>query len=380
MQVVGRAARKAVPKLTSVPRAAAGAAAHQHRHSQQHGQKPCKRCPSLVSLTESSGTAESMESDQSFLSAATAHHHTGQPRPPISAGKQRGLPGPHAPAAAHGASKVRADTPPEAHGPPAAPAVGQTWAGRVAGTMPTSQQQKGGKDRGQASGTATSGLQLGNAPHCVETGKNAHLYIIQDQHAGMTSQQLEASLSPAAAMYHSSPRAVGPAPAAWETSQHQQSDISAIPEDAASSNPDCTPHRYTEGLASHMNARSSGQSCCAAARAQSEASAAKAIAAKQEASSLRAELQLLRAAMQRVKTAHQQELAQLLQSAACHQAQVLVCQSISQAICCLLATLYNGTCCPTLCALHLSSPECSSSQERIIIVLTTCCHSSRRSA
>ena len=82
------------------------------------------------------------------------------------------------------------------------------------------------------------------------------------------------------------------------------------------------PSHAREPFPCGVHNKGAGQSCCAAARAQSEVAATEAVAAKQEASTLRAELQLLRAAMQHTKTAHQHEIAQLLQSAACHQAQV----------------------------------------------------------
>ena len=121
-------------------------------------------------------------------------------------------------------------------------------------------------------------------------------------------------------MYHTcnSSRAIG-ASSPWGALQDEQAGISTIPEEAVSSTADCDP----QGEACNdLYKRGTGQSYCAAARAQVEASMAEAVAAKHEVSTLRAELQLLRAAMQQTKSVHQQEIAKLLQSAACHQAQV----------------------------------------------------------
>ena len=122
-------------------------------------------------------------------------------------------------------------------------------------------------------------------------------------------------------MYHicNSSRAVG-ASSPWDAIQDQQAGISTIPEEAVTGTTDCVP----QGEACNtLYIRGISQSCCAAAIAKVEASTAEAVAAKHEASTLRAELQLLRAAMQQTKSVHQQEIAQLLQSATCHQAQVL---------------------------------------------------------
>ena len=121
-------------------------------------------------------------------------------------------------------------------------------------------------------------------------------------------------------MYHTcnSSRAIG-ACSPWGAIQDEQAGISTIPEEAVSSTTDRAPQGEP---CNNLYKRGIGQSCCAAARAHVEASMAEVVAAKHEASTLRAELQLLRAAMQQTKSVHQQEIAQLLQSAACHQAQV----------------------------------------------------------
>ena len=307
-QVVGKAARKVAPKLASASKAvAATAAQQQHKHSQ----KACKRCPSLVSLTESSGTAESTESDQSVLSAVTVHHSAAQQQKPLApAGKRRGAPVASINAAHQHMS--RPDAQPEANGHPAAPstsAAGQrTWAGRVTGSMQVPQQE----------GPAAASKPAVSA--ATPDAKNAQLYSSQQQHTGaMTSEHPGASLSSSTSMYHT---CTSSRPGAWEAIQSQQNGIPTIPEEGVTSTSGHISHDSASGVPKPAWNRAGNQSCCAAARAQSEAYAAEAIAAKQEASTLRAELQLLRAAMQRTKTAHQQEIAQLLQSASCHQAQV----------------------------------------------------------
>ncbi len=153
-----------------------------------------------------------------------------------------------------------------------------------------------------------------STPGSMGMGSSSHMYIGQQSHAGGTlSGSTEYSLSSGMAMYSTCSSAV----------QAPQAGIPTIPEEGVASILHCRSHDSSDSALGDMSNRATGQSCCAAARAQSEASAAEAVAAKQEASTLRAELQLLRAAMQRTKTAHQQEIAQLLQSAACHQAQVI---------------------------------------------------------
>ena len=270
----------------------------QHRHSQQSGQKACKRCPSLASLTESSGTAESLESDHSVLSAATAHNAAiQQHKPPASAGKHRGVNGTSGSPAAHSPSACRSDNRADMHGQPAAQssAVGQTWAKRVAASASMHPHQ--------------------DVPASAEPARNADMYSRPYQPPGVPHEQREACH-----MYHSciSSRAVG-AFNPWDAMQDQQAGISTIPEEAVSSLTDYAP----QGEACNsLNQRGTVQSCCSAARAQVEASTAEAVAAKHEASTLRAELQLLRAAMQQTKSAHQQKIGQLLQSTTCHQAQV----------------------------------------------------------
>ena len=150
--------------------------------------------------------------------------------------------------------------------------------------------------------------------------KNAQLYSSQQQRTGaMTSEHPGASLSSSTSMYHT---CTSSRSAAWEPTQSQHNGIPTIPEEGVTSISGRISHDSPSGVPKPAWNKAGNQSCCAAARAQSEAYAAEAIAAKQEASTLRAELQLLRAAMQRTKTAHQQEIAQLLQSASCHQAQV----------------------------------------------------------
>lgn len=169
------------------------------------------------------------------------------------------------------ASVSRSLSHPEVYGGCAAlssSAAGQTWAGRVVGKQPA-----------RVSATATS------APESAGATSNAHLYNF------------------------CSSRTHG-----------QQTEFPTIPEESMAS----ASLKSLAMVHGTMYNRASNQSCCAAARAQSQASAAEAVAAMQEASTLTAELQLLRAAVQCTKTAHQQEIAQLLQSAALHQAQVNV--------------------------------------------------------
>ena len=298
LQVVGKATRKAAPRTTSSAQApAAPGMQQQHKHSQQGGQKACKRCPSLASLTESSGTAESLESDHSVLSAATAHNAaTQQHKPPVSAGKHRGMNGTSGSPAAHSPSSCRSDSRADMHGHPAAQssALGQTWAKRVA---------------------ASAGMPHQDNTASAEPTRNADLYSRSYQPLGAPHEQREACH-----MYHtcnSSTAIVASSP--WDAIQDEQAGISTIPEEAVSSPIECA----LQGEAcNNLYKRGTGQSCWGAARAQVEASTAEAVAAKHEASTLRAELQLLRAAMQQTKSVHQQEIAQLLQSAACHQAQV----------------------------------------------------------
>lgn len=298
LQVVGKASRKAAPRMAfaAQPPAAPGMQ-QQHRHSQQGGQKACKRCPSLASLTESSGTAESLESDHSVLSAATAHNAaTQQHKLPVSAGKHRGMNGTSGSPAAHSPPACRSDSRADMHGQPAAQssALGQTWAKRVA---------------------ASASMPHQDTTASAEPARNADLYSRSSQLPGVPHEQQEACH-----MYHTcnTSRATG-ASSPWDAIQDEQAEISTIPEEAVSSLTDCAP----QGKAcNNLYKRGTGQSCCAAARARVEASTAEAVAAKHEASTLRAELQLLRAAMQQTKSVHQQEIAQLLQSAACHQAQV----------------------------------------------------------
>ena len=298
LQVVGKTIRKAAPKTASAAQApAALGTQQQHRHSQQGSQKACRRCPSLASLTESSGTAESLESDHSVLSAATAHNAaTQQHKPSVSAGKHRGMNGTSGSPAAHSPPACRSDSRADMHGQPAAQssALGQTWAKRVVANVSVPHQDN----------TASA-----------EPARNADLYSRSYQPPGVPHEQREACH-----MYHTcnSSRAIG-ASSPWDAIQDEQAGISTIPEEAVSSPTDCA----LQGEACNdLYKRGIGQSCCAAARAQVEASMAEAVAAKHEASTLRAELQLLRAAMQQTKSVHQQEIAQLLQSAACHQAQV----------------------------------------------------------
>ena len=151
-------------------------------------------------------------------------------------------------------------------------------------------------------------------PGGMVLGSSSHLYIGQQSHAGgPLSGSTEHCLSSGMAMYSTGSSAA----------QAPQAGIPTIPEEGVASILHCSLYDSSDPALGDTIIRASGQSCCAAARAQSEASAAETIAAKQEASTLRAELQLLRAAMQRTKTAHQQEITQLLQSAACQQAQVI---------------------------------------------------------
>lgn len=203
----------------------------------------------------------------------------------------------------------RSDVPPELpRQSPAAPclAAAKSWAGRVAGGAPAGQQQDGRKH------TAETAVLTPSTPDSLETASSSHLYSLQQGHAGGMLRSTEHCLSSGVAMYSTCSSAAKP----------QQAGITTIPEEGVANIPHRASHDNLDPFPGSVYNTASGQNCCAAARAQSESSAAEAIAAKQEASTLRAELQLLRAAMQRAKTAHQQEVAQLLQSAACHQGQV----------------------------------------------------------
>ena len=310
MQVVGKPARKVAPKSAAGISSAAPNGPQQHKRSQQHSQKACKRCPSLASLTESSGTAESAESDHSVLSAITVHTSGIHHKSLTPAGRQRAACTASSNAAQQHLVVSRLDLPPELSRQSAAassPAAAKSWAGRVAGGTPAGQQQDGRKH------TAETAFLTPGTPDSMEAPSSSHFYGMQQGHAGGTLRSTEWCLSSGVATYSTCSSAAQP----------QQAGITTIPEEGVASTPYCATHDNLDPLPESVYDRASGQSCCAAARAQSETSAAEAIAAKQEASTLRAELQLLRAAMQRAKTAHQQEVAQLLQSAACHQGQVI---------------------------------------------------------
>ena len=300
-----------VPKTTAASNCALPSGPQQHKRGQQNSQKACKRCPSLASLTESSGTAESAESDHSVLSAVTVHPAGAHHKPLTPAGRQRAASTASSYAAQQHVSVSRPELPVELHGKSAvstSSAAASSWAGRVAGGALACQQQDGRKH------TVETAMLTPSTPDSTRTASSNHLYSMQQGYAGsVPNGSAERCLSSGIAMYGTCSL----------VAQTQQAGITTIPEEGVASTPHRASHNSRYSAPDCAYNRATEQSCCAAARAQSEVCAAEVVAAKQEASTLRAELQLLRAAMQRTKTAHQQEIAQLLQGAACHQAQVL---------------------------------------------------------
>ena len=244
-----------------------------------------------------------------MLSAITVHPSGAHHKPLTPAGRQRAATTASSYAAQQHVS--RPDLPFELHGQSAvstSSAAATSWAGRVAGGTLACQQQDGKKQ------TAETAMLISSTSDGTITASSNHLYSMQQGcSVSMPNGSEHNCVSYGAAMYGTCSSVV----------QTQQAGITTIPEEGVASTPHRAPHNSRCSAPKCAYDRATEQSCCAAAKAQSEASAAEVVAAKLEASTLRAELQLLRAAMQRTKTAHQQEIAQLLQGAACHQSQVL---------------------------------------------------------